>query len=107
MFDFLKRKENTSKKVLFWNTYNSNNLDSFLKEVDFNYEKLPKKFRKFYETKFQCWQITDCPDDIKKGCLAYLNHEYRFWKVTECLLDEKKTLIAHEALSNVIELEDA
>ena len=37
MFDFLKKEENKSKIVLFWNTYNSNDLDIYVKETDFNY----------------------------------------------------------------------
>jgi 1-aminocyclopropane-1-carboxylate deaminase/D-cysteine desulfhydrase-like pyridoxal-dependent ACC family enzyme len=108
LFDFLENQENKSKTILFWNTNNSNNLDIHVRHTQFNYKKLPKKFQKFFEeTKFQCWQITDCPDNIKKSCPAYLNHEYRFWKVTECLLDENKREKAFKELQNVIELEDA
>ena len=108
MFDYLKKEENKNKTILFWNTYNSNDLDKYLKETDFQYKKLPKKFHKFYEeSKFQCWQITNCPEDIKKSCPAYLNHEYRFWKITDCMLDEQKQRKALEELKNVIKLEDA
>lgn len=108
MFDFLKKEENKSKKILFWNTYNSNNLDTYLKNTDFNYKNLPKKFHKFYEeSRFQCWQITDCPENIKKSCPAYLNHEYRFWKITDCSLSEQNKTKAHEVLDQVIKLEDA
>jgi len=108
MFDWLKEKNNKSKNVLFWNTYNSNNLDKYLKETNFNYKKLPNEFHKFYEdTKFQCWQITNCPVEIREKCPAYFNHEYRFWKVAECKLDDEKQKIAREKLSNVIKLEDA
>ncbi|MFW9968840.1 MAG: 1-aminocyclopropane-1-carboxylate deaminase/D-cysteine desulfhydrase [Candidatus Odinarchaeota archaeon] len=108
MFDYLKLEENKNKTFLFWNTYNSNDLDEYLKSTDFKYELLPKKFHKFYEkTKFQCWQITDCPNEIKNQCSAYLNYEYRFWKVTKCLLDEKKENKAVQELENLIKLEDA
>ncbi len=108
MFDYLKQQENKNKTILFWNTYNSNDLDKYLKETNFQYKKLPKKFHKFYEeSKFQCWQITNCPEDIKKSCPAYLNHEYRFWKITNCLLDKQKQRKALEELKSVIKLEDA
>lgn len=108
MFDYLKQQENKNKTVLFWNTYNSIDLDKYLKETGFQYNILPKKFHKFYEeSKFQCWQIVNCPEDIKKSCPAYLNHEYRFWKITDCILDEPKQRIALEELKNVIKLEDA
>ncbi len=108
MFDYLKQEENKNKTILFWNTYNSNDLDKYLKETNFQYKKLPKKFHKFYEeSKFQCWQITNCPEDIKKSCPAYLNHEYRFWKITDCLLDEQKQRKALEELKSMINLEDA
>jgi D-cysteine desulfhydrase len=107
MLDYLKQEENKNKTVLFWNTYNSNDLDKYLKETNFQYKRLPKKFHKFYEDKFQCWQITNCPDHIKLKCPAYLNDEYRFWKITECKLDEKKQKKAMEVLNNVIKLEEA
>jgi len=107
MFDFLEKKENKSKKILFWNTYNSNDLDSYLRETDFNYEKLPNKFHKFFnQRKFQCWQITNCPENIRIDCPAYLNHEYRFWKVTKCFLNNEKRNKAYELLKDVITLEE-
>lgn len=49
MFDFLGKEENKSKIVLFWNSYNSNDLDVYLKETNYDYKKLPKKFHKFFE----------------------------------------------------------
>jgi len=108
MLDYLEKDENKSKIVLFWNTYNSNDLDGYLRETNFNYKKLPKKFHQFYEkVKFQCWQIVNCPKETREKCEAYLNHEYRFWKVTECKLDKEKQEKAKEVLSNVIKLEDA
>ena len=108
MFDFLIKEENKNKIILFWNTYNSNDLDNYIKETQFDYKKLPKKFHKFFEeTNFQCWQITNCPDDIKMDCPAYLNHEYRFWRIIECQLDEDSKNKAYEELNNVIKLEDA
>jgi D-cysteine desulfhydrase len=107
MLDFLEKEENKSKTVLFWNTYNSNDLDKYLRETKFDYEKLPKKFHKYYENKlFQCWQLTDCPKEIKNKCPAYLNHEYRFWKVTECKLEKDTHSIIKDKLSNVIKLEE-
>lgn len=108
MIDYLKQEENKTKKLLFWNTYNSNDLDKYLKETNFNYERLPKKFHKFYvDDKFQCWQIVDCPKEIKEECPAPYNHEYRFWKVTECKLDEANKNRARKELEEIIQLEDA
>ncbi len=108
MFDYLKQQENKNKTILYWNTYNSNDLDKYLKETDFQYKKLPKKFHKLYEeSKFQCWQVVNCPEDTKKSCPAYLNHEYRFWKITDCLLDEQTQKKAIDQLKDVIKLEDA
>jgi D-cysteine desulfhydrase len=107
MFDYLKQEVSKNKTFLFWNTYNSNDLDKYLKKMDFNYKKLPKKFHKFYENeKFQCWQITDCPEDIKRSCPAFLNHEYRFWKITDCKLHEEQQRRAFKYLKDVIKLED-
>ncbi|NVM16108.1 MAG: pyridoxal-phosphate dependent enzyme [Candidatus Lokiarchaeota archaeon] len=108
MLDFLGKEENKSKKVLFWNTYNSNNLDKYLKETKFEFQKLPKKFHKYYtRKKFQCWQITECPEEIRNRCNAYLNHEYRFWKVSECQLEASKKEKAINYLNEIIQLEDA
>ena len=108
MLDFLEKEENKTKKVLFWNTYNSNDLDKYLRETKFDFEKLPKKFHSYYNNKlFQCWQLIDCPEDIRNKCPAYLNHEYRFWKVTECKLDDNKKKNAYEYLKEIINLEDA
>ncbi len=107
MLDYLSIEENKNKTFLFWNTYNSNDLNIYLKKTDFRYDKLPKKFHKFYEdTKFQCWQITECPEDIKKSCPAFLNHEYRFWQITDCKLEEELQNKAFEYLENLIKLED-
>ena len=108
MFDYLRKDENKNKKVLFWNTYNSNDLDKYLRETKFDYKKLPKEFHKFYEEKvFQCWQYGNCPEKIKVECSAYLNHEYRFWKITECKLDKEKQNLIREKVEKVIELEEA
>jgi D-cysteine desulfhydrase len=108
MLDFLAKKENKSKNVLFWNTYNSNDLDSFLRETNFDYKKLPKKFHTYYEQEiFQCWQIVDCPEEIRKECPAYMNHEYRFWNITDCKLTDAKKEQAKTYLENVIRLEDS
>ena len=107
MLDFLGKEENKSKTVLFWNTYNSNDLDKYLKETKFGYQKLPKVFQEYFTQKiFQCWQINECPEDIRKDCEAYLNHEYRFWKVSECQLGESKKERAISHLNKVIQLED-
>ncbi len=108
MFDFFEKEENKSKKVLFWNTYNSNDLDKYLREIEFDYEKLPKKFHKYYEQQaFQCWRLANCPEEVRIECPAYLNHEYRFWKVAECKLPEEKKIEVQEKVRMVIELEDA
>ncbi len=48
MLDFLKKEENKDKKVLFWNTFNSNDLSHYLHEIHLTWENLPKKFHKFY-----------------------------------------------------------
>lgn len=108
MLEFLEKEENKSKKILFWNTYNSNDLDKYLRETKFDFEKLPKKFHKYFTHKlFQCWQLADCPEDIRNKCPAYLNHEYRFWKVTKCKLEKDKQVIIKEKLEKVIELEES
>jgi D-cysteine desulfhydrase len=108
MLDFFEKEENKSKKVLFWNTYNSNDLDKYLRETEFDYEKLPKKFHKYYEEQaFQCWRLADCPEEVRIECPAYLNHEYRFWKVAECKLPEEKKIEVQEKVRKIIELEDA
>lgn len=108
LIDYLKEEKNNSKKVLFWNTYNSNDLDKYLKETNFNYKKLPKKFHKFFEgVIFQCWQIVDCPEEIREKCPAPYNHEYRFWKVTECKLDENNRNKARKDLEEVLKIEEA
>jgi D-cysteine desulfhydrase len=108
MLDFFEKEENKSKKVLFWNTYNSNDLDKYLRETEFDYEKLPKKFHKYYEQQaFQCWRLANCPKEVRIECPAYLNHEYRFWKVAECKLPEEKKKEIQEKVRKVIKLEDA
>lgn len=108
MIDYLKQESNEQKVVLFWDTYNSNDLDQYLRETGFNYKHLPKIFHTFYEQEmFQCWQIVNCPEDVRKDCSAYLNHEYRFWKVSECSLSETEKEKAKKYLENVIQLEDA
>jgi len=108
MFDYLKQGENKDKIILFWNTYNSIDLDNYLRETGFKYRKLPKKFHKFFEEKiFQCWQLEDCPEKIKVECPAYLNYEYRFWKVSECKLEREKQEKVKTKLQKVINLEDA
>jgi D-cysteine desulfhydrase len=108
MFDFFEKEDNKSKKVLFWNTYNSNDLDKYLREIEFDYERLPKKFHKYYEQQaFQCWRLANCPEEVRIECPAYLNHEYRFWKVAECQLSEEKKKEVQEKVEKVIELEDA
>jgi len=108
MLEFLEKEENKSKTVLFWNTYNSNDLDNYLRETKFDYEKLPDKFHNYFTRKsFQCWQITECPEDIKNSCSAYLNHEYRFWKVSECQLEESLKQKALNHLNKIIKLQEA
>ncbi|MFW9951765.1 MAG: 1-aminocyclopropane-1-carboxylate deaminase/D-cysteine desulfhydrase [Candidatus Thorarchaeota archaeon] len=107
MFDYFNQEENKKKIVLFWNTYNSNDLDKYLRETNFNYRKLAKKFHKFFEEKlFQCWQLIDCPEHIKLECPAYLNHEYRFWKVAVCKSENSVRERAKEMLEKIITLED-
>lgn len=105
MLDYIS--SNNEKVVLFWNTYNSNDLDHILRKIGFNYHDLPKKFHQFYDKMFQCWQIVDCPEEVRNKCEAYLNHEYRYWLVTECRLDESKRKKSFSELSKVITLEDS
>jgi len=108
MLDFLKKSENKSKKVLFWNTYNSNDLNQYLKEINFNWKNLPKKFYKFYaNTNFQCWQLKECPKKSPQDCPAYLNHEYRCWRVKKCSKEDQEMCDVYQKLSKIIELEDA
>ncbi|MHA1804183.1 MAG: 1-aminocyclopropane-1-carboxylate deaminase/D-cysteine desulfhydrase [Promethearchaeota archaeon] len=102
LMDYITEEENKGKTVLFWNTYNSNNLDDYLRETEFNYKKLPRKFHKFYEKTFQCWQITDCAKERRKKCPAYLNQEYRFWKITDCPLSEEQKEKARKQLEQAI-----
>lgn len=47
MLDYIGEDKNKSDTVLFWNTYNSNDMDKYLKETQFNYEILPKQFHQF------------------------------------------------------------
>ena len=56
---------------------------------------------------FQCWQITDCPVELREACNAFLHHEYRFWRVVDCKLSDGEIKKARENLSKVIELENA
>jgi D-cysteine desulfhydrase len=105
LLDYIEKEDNKGKKVLFWNTYNSNDLSKYLRETDFSYEKLPKTFHNFYENKhFQCWQYRKCQE--KRACDAYLNHEYRCWKVKECSRKKKKNCKPYLELKNLMHLED-
>lgn len=106
MFDYLREEINKDKIALFWNTYNSNELDNYLREINLEYKVLPKKFHKYFQKKYQCWQISDCPKDIRENCPAYLNHEYRFWKVTTCKLDDLTISKMKDQLKNTLTLED-
>ena len=75
MFDFLIKEENKNKIVLFWNTYNSNDLDNYIKETQFDYKKLPKKFHKFFEeTKNSCDYFIK-ERDLIKDMKRYLHKE--------------------------------
>ncbi|MGV9197393.1 MAG: 1-aminocyclopropane-1-carboxylate deaminase/D-cysteine desulfhydrase [Promethearchaeia archaeon] len=109
LFDFLEEDENKDKTVLFWNTYNSNDLEPYLREMDFNWKDLPRKFHQFYENKqFQCWQLMECPEKTRKSCPAYLNHEYRFWKLdVNCKMSSQKRKKAKNDLQTAINIEDA
>lgn len=106
LLDHFSLKENEHQKVLFWNTYNSNDMDSYLKKTNFNYRQLKKKFHQFFEKKqFQCWQVADCIQNIRESCPAYLNHEYRFWEVIRCQLSENQQENAKKILEDVVSLE--
>jgi D-cysteine desulfhydrase len=107
MLDFLKKNENKSKNVLFWNTYNSNDLDQYLRKIGYAYESLPSEFHRFFEEKtFQCWQINNCPHEKRLECPAYMNHEYRCWKVLNCSEGLRVKCKCFEKLQKVISLED-
>lgn len=105
LMEFISMKENKSKTVLFWNTYNSVNLDDTLRKTEFKYKNLPKKFHQFYDKVFQCWQLTNCPPEKREKCPAYLNQEYRFWEVVDCAIDEEKREYAKDQLKKIISLE--
>ncbi|MEJ2251042.1 MAG: pyridoxal-phosphate dependent enzyme [Candidatus Lokiarchaeota archaeon] len=106
MIDFLRNENSKDKRVLFWNTYNSNNLDRYLKQSNYNYKSLPQKFHKFFEEKvFQCWQIEDCKLNNIEKCPAFMNYEYRCWKVKNCPEEQKKKCKKYEILKDVIILE--
>ena len=106
MVDFIKN--NKDKTVLFWNTYNSNDLDPILKETKFNWRKLPKKLHKYFtSTQLQCWQIKDCPIEIKEKCKTYLNHEYRCWLSKNCSEQDRKICKAFDQLGKIIPIENA
>ncbi|TFF63614.1 MAG: pyridoxal-phosphate dependent enzyme [Promethearchaeota archaeon] len=107
MIDFLNEKENRDKNVLFWNTYNSNDLDNYLREIGYDYKALPKEFHRFFEEQFfQCWLIESCTQGEKEKCPVYMNHEYRCWKIKNCPEDIRKNCKKYEYLKNVIKLED-
>ena len=106
MLDFIQNSENSRKKILFWNTYNSNDLGIYLKEGKFDYKRLPKKFHRFFESQeFQCWQIKDCPNNIKLKCNSYLNDEYRCWLVKNCLKENKMNCECFKVLNKAIDYE--
>jgi D-cysteine desulfhydrase len=106
MIDYCMQDENKSKNMLFWNTYNSNDLDQYLRETDFNFKECPKKFHQFFENNtFQCWQIKQCPK--KEQCPAYLNHEYRCWRVKNCPEQDRGKCKAYRELNHAITLENA
>ncbi len=107
LFDYFSKDENKKKKVLFWNTYNSNNLDHYLIETNFDFKMLPKVFHQYFIKKFQCWQAIECPEEKRKDCPAYLNQEYRFWKIAKCSLGEGGEARAKEEISKAIVLEDS
>ncbi|MFO8018469.1 MAG: pyridoxal-phosphate dependent enzyme [Promethearchaeia archaeon] len=108
LLDFIREDENKDKTVLFWNTYNSNDLKHHLEKTEFNWEELPEQFHQFYEDKkLQCWQLMDCPEDIRKTCPAYLNHEYRFWKLNvNCKMPSQEQEKAKQTLQNAVKIED-
>ena len=49
--DWLKKRGETDKNVLFWNTYNSRSLSE--KSSDINYNTLPKQFHKYFKEPVQ------------------------------------------------------
>ncbi len=106
MLDFVKKEENHNKKVLFWNTYNSNDLDEYLRKTNFDWKKLPAELHQFFSREyFQCWQITNCPAEKRTKCPAYLNHEYRCWKIIQCPINDRESCEAYLGLKDKIEIE--
>ncbi|TXT58775.1 MAG: hypothetical protein BAJALOKI1v1_1550004 [Promethearchaeota archaeon] len=105
LLDYIGNNENKEKNILFWDTYNSADLDRYLKETHFYYKKLPRQLHQFYEKKhFQCWQYKNCPQ--KEECSAYLNHDYRCWKVKQCTELERNKCSVYTKLDDAIILED-
>lgn len=106
MLDYIRKEKHKSNTVLFWNTYNSNNLDDYVRKTQFNYENLPKNLQKVYnDHQFQCWKIKEC--DIYKECAAYLNHEYRCWKIKQCSEATRNQCEVYKTLKNEVQLEDS
>ncbi|MBD3214681.1 MAG: pyridoxal-phosphate dependent enzyme [Candidatus Lokiarchaeota archaeon] len=107
MFDYIKNPENKDRTVLFWNTYNSNDLDEYLRKTEFDFERLPEEFHQFYKDDlFQCWQLHDCKTTLEE-CPTYLNHEYRCWKVKNCTEESREKCKAYKKLKDKIILEEA
>jgi D-cysteine desulfhydrase len=80
MLDFMADPEHKGPAtILFWNTYNSKDLTELAK--GFEYQKLPRALRKYFDTRLTCWQNKSCPDEVREVCPAYFNDDNRCWNV--------------------------
>ncbi|MHA1681532.1 MAG: 1-aminocyclopropane-1-carboxylate deaminase/D-cysteine desulfhydrase [Promethearchaeota archaeon] len=92
MFKFMREDiPDGHKTMLFWNTYNSVDLDYLLEgTTNTSYTSLPKPFHGYFKEKFTCWEISGCPEEVRETCKAYLNNENRCWKVLSEIQGQEK-----------------
>lgn len=67
--------------ILFWNTYNSRDLTPLVRDAGFRVDALPPRLRPLLDQALCCWQLKDCPGDVRAACNAYLAEENRCWLV--------------------------
>ncbi|MBD3186924.1 pyridoxal-phosphate dependent enzyme [Candidatus Bathyarchaeota archaeon] len=86
MMDFMENNESVhggarATNMLLWNTYNSRDLGSFLKDSEMNPTRLPKQFQKYFKEELTCWGLKKCPSSTRQECPAFLSVEDRCWLV--------------------------
>gem|GEM_PF-41690 len=82
MLDFMKTTPaEGDHAILFWNTYNSRDLTDLAKQSNYDVQKLPKVFRKFFDEKLACFQLRHCTPEIAENCIAYYADDNRCWIV--------------------------